>query len=83
MVINKKYFWQNGSAIEGEKVTLPYEGKWEYTWSNLPKYANGEEITYTIKELKADGTAVENNGAFDKNYTATYAVVENETTITN
>ena len=38
-------------------VTLPYEGKWEFTWENLPVYdgKNRKEITYSVKEvLEAD-----------------------------
>ena len=34
---------------------------WIYTLDNLPKYKNGKEINYTIKEKEVDG------------YTATYA----------
>lgn len=34
-------------------ITLPYEGKWEYTWDNLSVYdgKNGKEITYSVEEV--------------------------------
>ncbi|MDQ8766003.1 Cna B-type domain-containing protein, partial [Streptococcus ruminantium] len=28
---------------------------WEYTFTDLPKYANGKEIVYTVSEEKVDG----------------------------
>lgn len=42
----------DGTA-SGDPVTLDEGNKWTYTWENLPKYADGEEIEYT-----ADETAV-------------------------
>lgn len=36
-------------------VTPNAEGKWEYTFENLPKYENGTEIKYTIEEVPVEG----------------------------
>lgn len=33
-------------------VTLTDAGGWSYTWEDMPLYANGERITYSIRELK-------------------------------
>ncbi|MBO5349673.1 MAG: Cna B-type domain-containing protein, partial [Clostridia bacterium] len=53
-------------------VTLNEGNSWSYTWNNLPKYANGTEINYEIKELQVpDG------------YTSETKVQGNTTTITN
>lgn len=42
-------------ANDGVKVGLPVKlsgfSQWGYTWENLPKYYNGKEIEYTVKEL--------------------------------
>ena len=38
----------NGKQIDSKTVTSTDE--WKYTFSNLPKYANGEVIEYTIDE---------------------------------
>ncbi|MBQ5953704.1 MAG: Cna B-type domain-containing protein, partial [Lachnospiraceae bacterium] len=42
-----------GGEASGDPVTLNESNKWTYTWENLPKYADGEEIVYS-----ADETAV-------------------------
>ena len=41
-------------------ITISKDMNWIYTLDNLPKYKNGKEINYTIKEKEVDG------------YTATY-----------
>ena len=34
-----------------DALTLNADGNWAGTWENLPKYANGERILYTVDEL--------------------------------
>lgn len=45
--------------LAGETVvqtaTLDEKSGWTYTWSNLPKYDNGVEILYSIRESKVEG----------------------------
>ena len=48
----------NGTKVASQKVTA--ESDWNYSFTDLPKYANGNEITYTVTE---DNVA---------NYTPTY-----------
>ncbi|MBO5348734.1 MAG: Cna B-type domain-containing protein, partial [Clostridia bacterium] len=53
-------------------VQLSESNSWSHTWDNLPKYANGTEINYEIKEIQVpDG------------YTSESIVQGNVTTITN
>ena len=60
----------NGEQV-GQPVELK-EGQWSYTWSNLPEYANGEKINYTVEESPLEG------------YETSYSQLENGTiTITN
>ena len=41
----------DGEEVEGKKVQIKGdENEWTYTYENLPKYANGVEIIYTINE---------------------------------
>ncbi|MBR5800681.1 MAG: Cna B-type domain-containing protein [Lachnospiraceae bacterium] len=54
----------------GEPVVLNKANKWTYTWTDLPKYKDGVEITYTVKEISKV-----------KGYTTTYS--EDTFTITN
>ena len=42
-----------GNTASGDPITLNEDNNWTYTWENLPKYSEGEEIVYT-----ADETAV-------------------------
>lgn len=42
-------------------ITLPYEGKWSHTWTDLYKYdADGTAIRYVVRELDEDGNPVSN-----------------------
>ena len=40
----------NGEKIDSKVVKADAEGNWSYTFQNLPKYANGEPIIYTVTE---------------------------------
>ena len=40
----------NGEKIDSKVVKADVEGNWSYTFQNLPKYANGEPIIYTVTE---------------------------------
>ena len=41
----------DGTA-KGNPVTLDKENDWTYTWTNLDKFASGDEIVYTVEEVK-------------------------------
>ncbi|WP_156010962.1 Cna B-type domain-containing protein, partial [Streptococcus ruminantium] len=43
----------DGKPFKTQKVTA--ENNWKYTFTDLPKYANGKEIVYTVSEEKVDG----------------------------
>ena len=43
------------------ETTATEKTNWTYTFDNLPKYANGEEIKYTVKEVSVDGYETEIN----------------------
>lgn len=77
----------NGKAepVEGKTAKLNEENGWAYTWKNLPKYEKNDRIHYTVKELDADNNPVEQEGAYNEDYTTFYAI-DSETgdvTITN
>lgn len=42
--------YANGAAT-GKKATLTEENDWQYTFENLKKYTNNQEIVYTVREL--------------------------------
>ena len=44
----------NGEKVDN-KVVTEKNGTWEYSFTDLPKYENGEAITYTVEEVPVDG----------------------------
>ena len=63
----------NGNTVVEKAPTVVKNGDtWTYTFKDLPKYAVGKLITYTAKELRADGTIVANNEQYNDDYVTTY-----------
>ena len=52
--------WADG--VEVDSVVVTEEMGWSYTFENLNKFANGEEIVYTITEDEVPGYTTEING---------------------
>ena len=52
--------YANGDKIQS--VSVNEESNWQYTFENLPKYENGEEIVYTISEESVPGYTTTVNG---------------------
>ena len=55
----------NGNKEKSQEVTaasVNSEGKWTYTFADLPKYADGEEIAYTVTEETVAEYTTEVNG---------------------
>ncbi len=78
----KVQLYKNERA-EGDVVTLNSSNSWKHTWPSLEVKENGNNVTYTVKELDGNNNPIDNNGALNENYVATYAVSGNKTTITN
>ena len=75
--------YKNGASMGVEYKATLSENTWSHTWESLPKKENGVDIEYSVKELNSTGEAVEEGAAYDANYTATYEIASNTTTITN
>ena len=43
----------NGEEVKSKVVTE--DNEWKYTFTNVPKYADGKEITYTVTEDEVNG----------------------------
>ena len=43
--------YKNGDPL-GEEVALSEENSWTYTWTELDKKANGEEVVYSVEEVE-------------------------------
>ena len=60
----------NGTEKTRQAVTADEAGNWTYTFKDLPKYANGEEITYTVSEdTVADYTTTYDGSNITNSYT--------------
>ena len=45
----------NGETIQTVTIKPDSKGNWSYTFEDLPKYAKGRQITYTVTEDKVSG----------------------------
>ncbi|MFB9861274.1 Cna B-type domain-containing protein [Salinicoccus siamensis] len=76
----------NGSEIETSAV-LSKENDWTHTFSDLPKYANGTEIQYSVTENTAEQYSTEiktteTDKGFNSVITNTYTPKETSATVT-
>ena len=44
----------NGEEVNSQTVTAGEDGSWNYSFTNLPKFADGQEITYTVSETPVE-----------------------------
>ena len=65
----------NGEIVARQTVKADEAGNWTYTFKDLPKYANGKEITYTVTEEAVEGYETSVDGS---NITNTYTTETTE-----
>jgi hypothetical protein len=61
----------NGEALEGKTLTLSETNGWADTFADLPEYANGEKIVYTVEEAAVEGYTTEITGSADEGFVIT------------
>jgi hypothetical protein len=61
----------NGEALEGKTLTLNEANGWAGTFADLPEYAEGEKIVYTIEEAAVEGYTTEITGSADEGFVIT------------
>ncbi len=69
----------DGTKLKSQKVSASADGNWTYSFTDLPKYANGQEITYTVTEDAVDGYTTESDGY---NFINTHQPETTEITVT-
>ena len=69
----------DGTKLKSQKVSANADGNWTYSFTDLPKYANGQEITYTVTEDAVDGYTTESDGY---NFINTHQPETTEITVT-
>ena len=52
----------DGKEVKDSTKKVTKADNWKYEFTDLPKYNNGKEITYTVKEVKVDGYTTKVNG---------------------
>lgn len=52
----------DGTKLKSQSVSADADGNWSYSFTDLPKYVNGQEITYTVTEDAVDGYTTESDG---------------------
>ena len=73
-IVIKLYDENNTEITVTPEITNTDTNNWNYTFKNLKTYNNnGTEINYYAKEIKIDGTQVENNGLYNDDYKTTYS----------
>lgn len=68
------------SETEYEKVTLNKSNNWSYTWSNLPRQVDDNDVVYTLEEDVPSGYQVlytNNDGILAGNITVTNKKLDN------
>ncbi len=66
-------WWQSLLALfsADEAVTVDDNGNWTFGFTDLPVYADGREITYTLKEESVDGYKTAISGSAAEGFTIT------------
>ena len=73
----------DGTKADSAKVSADKDGKWAYTFKNVPKYGeNAKVITYTVTEEKVDQYETTISGDAGKGFTITNKHTPEETSVT-
>ena len=78
----------DGNPVTGKTATLNESNSWSASFTDLPKYANGRQIAYTVKEISTQGgysVAITSNetedGTFSYTVTNTHTPTSGEVLI--
>ena len=69
----------NGEEVNSQTVTPDEDGSWAYSFTDLPKFVNGQEITYTVSETPVEDYTTTYDGY---NITNSYTPGQTSATIT-
>jgi len=67
---------------EIETLTLTADNKWSGKFENLPKFADGKEIEYTVEEEEVEGYTAETTGSVENGFTITNTHEVEKTSVT-
>ena len=67
------------NGVQKQKLKVTAAGQWKYSFTDLPKYENGQEISYSLTEDTVDGYSFSRDGFNIKN---SYTPEERSVTVT-
>ena len=74
--------YANETEIDGQEITLNESNSWKYTFEDLPKYQDGESITYTVQETGIPtGYSSLTSGSMNTGYTITNTYTPETTSV--
>ena len=62
---------KNNAPVANAAKTISANENWTVTWDNLPKYENGQKISYTVAEQTVTGYTSNITGSMEDGYTIT------------
>ena len=71
--------YANGAELKDKALTVTADNGWKWSFTGLPKYADGKKITYTISEDAVEGYTPAYDGL---NVTNTYTPEQTSVTVT-
>ncbi len=72
----------NGVGVATQVIEADNDGNWSYKFTNLPKYSNGTEITYTVDEVSITDYTTTYSGSVEDGFTIKNTYVPETTSIT-
>ncbi len=72
----------NGVEVDSATITEATGGAWTYEFTDLPKYANGQEIVYTVTEDVVTDYTADITGNAANGYTITNKYTPGKTSVT-
>lgn len=60
-------------GMSNAQVTLNGGNVWQYTWTDLPRYANGQLVSWGVKEILVGDKPTLSDGVSFANWTVTYS----------
>lgn len=65
----------DGEIVQGKTLILNSDNQWTGSFKELPKYKNGQEISYTVDEVKVDNYSTVISGNAEKGFVITNSII--------
>ena len=72
---------KNDAPVDNAAKTISANDNWTVTWDNLPKYEDGQKISYTVAEQTVTGYTSNITGSMEDGYTITNSYTPNSVSV--